>query len=926
MSMRLSGWLLGFVVVCVAGFAGCGSDPAAPPPDGNSNTAKELTSFGFRVANNPELAADVSATVAGSEITATVPAGTNVGALIATFATTGASVTVGGAAQVSGVSAASFVSPVTYRVTAVDGSTQDYTVTVTIAAVVAKALTDFRFLAGKNPALHASVTATINGTLIAATVPSGTNTSALVATFSTTGMSVAVAGAPQVSNTTANNFAGPLTYRVSGADGSTQDYTVIVTVAPRSAKAITDFGFRSADNPGLAASVNATIRGSAITATVPSGTDVTALIATFSTTGTSVTIAGTAQDSGTTANNFTGVVTYRVTAADGTTLDYRVTVSVASPSAKAITEYAFLSAGNASLIADVSATISGRAIAATVPAGTDVSALIATFATSGMTVTVAGTEQLSGVTANRFTSPVVYRVTAADGSTQDYTVTVTVAPRSAKAITSYAFLSADNPGLTADVSATITGAAIAATVPAGTNVSALVATFSTTGASVAIGGAAQVSGTTANAFAGTVTYRVTAADGSTQDYAVVVAVAAVSAKAITSYAFLSANNAGLRADVSATITGTAIAATVPSGTDVSALVATFSTTGVSVTVAGAAQVSGATANRFTAPVAYRVTAADGTSQIFTVTVTVAPASAKAITSYRFLSANNAGLDADITATITGTRIAATVPASVDLGALVATFSTTGASVTVAGLEQASGATANSFAGAVTYLVTASDGSTQSYVVTVTQLPAANHAITSFKFLAVNNPGLGRDVVATIAGSTITATVPNGTPITALVATFTTTGSFVIVIETTQVSGVTANNFTNPVTYQVFADNESSQDYTVSVTVEPASASGKEITDFRFLKAKNPALAADVVGTFDGTTISLGFRSEGSRAGLIATFSTTGATVSVGGVTQVSGTTPNDFLPKLTYRVTATDGSTQDYTAATFIFSLTAVEP
>jgi hypothetical protein len=868
----------------------------------------------------------VSATVAGTAITATVPAGTNVSALIATFATTGASVTIGGAAQVSGVSAASFVSPVTYRVTAVDGSTQDYTVTVTTAAVVAKTITDFRFLAAQNPALHASVTATINGTLIAATVPSGTNTSALVATFSTTGTSVAVAGAPQVSNTTANNFASPLTYRVAGVDGSTQDYTVIVTVAPRSAKAITDFGFRSADNPGLAASVSAAIRGSAITATVPSGTDVTQLVATFSTTGTSVTIAGTAQTSGTTANNFAAVVTYRVTAADGTTLDYRVTVSVASPSAKAITSYAFLSAGNGSLIADVSATISGHAIAATVPAGTDVSALIATFATSGMTVTVAGTVQISGATANPFVSPVVYRVTAADGSTQDYTVIVTVAPRSAKAITSYAFLSADNPGLTADVSATITGTAIAATVPAGTNVSALVATFSTTGASVAIGGAAQVSGTTANAFAGAVTYRVTAADGSSQDYAVVVTVAAVSAKAITSYAFLSVNNAGLRADVRATITGTAIAATVPSGTDVSALVATFSTTGVSATVAGTAQVSGATANRFTGAVAYRVTAADGTTQTFTVTVTVAPASAKAITSYRLLSANNAGLDADITATITGTRITATVPGSVDLGALVATFSTTGASVTVAGIEQASGATANNFAAAVTYLVTAGDGSTQSYAVTITALPVANHAITELKFLAAKNPGLGRDVVATIEGSTITATVPAGTPLTALVATFTTTGSLVVVADTTQVSGVTAHNFTNPVTYRVFADNESFQDYTVSVTVEPASATAKEITDFRFLKSKNPGLATDVIGSFDGTAILLRFSFEAAHTGLIATFSTTGARVSVAEVTQVSGTTPNDFLPTVIYRVTATDGSTQDYPATIQTFSLTAVEP
>ena len=38
------------------------------------------------------------------------------------------------------------------------------------------------------------------------------------------------------------------------------------------------------------------------------------------------------------------------------------------------------------------------------------------------------TAQISGTTANDFTTPVTYTVTAADDSTQDYTVTVTIAP------------------------------------------------------------------------------------------------------------------------------------------------------------------------------------------------------------------------------------------------------------------------------------------------------------------------------------------------------------------------------------------------------------------------------------------------------------------------------------------------------------------
>jgi len=40
---------------------------------------------------------------------------------------------------------------------------------------------------------------------------------------------------------------------------------------------------------------------------------------------------------------------------------------------------------------------------------------------------VGSTVQISGTTANNFTSPVTYTVTAADSSTQNYTVTVTIA-------------------------------------------------------------------------------------------------------------------------------------------------------------------------------------------------------------------------------------------------------------------------------------------------------------------------------------------------------------------------------------------------------------------------------------------------------------------------------------------------------------------
>jgi len=298
---------------------------------------------------------------------------------------------------------------------------------------------------------------------------------------------------------------------------------------------------------------------------------------------------------------------------------------VAANPAKELTAFSFTSAlnGGAGVTADVTATINGTAIAATVPYGTNVTALIATFSTTGASVAVGATAQSSGITANNFTSPVVYRVTAADSTTKDFTVTVTIAPNPAKELTAFSFTSALNggAGVTADVTATINGTAIAATVSYGTNVTALIATFSTTGASVAVGATAQSSGITANNFTSPVVYRVSAADSTTKDFTVTVTVAANPAKDLTAFSFKTVNNAGLTSDATGTITGTAIAISVAGGTNVTALVATFTTTGASVAVGAMAQTSAMTANDFTNPVTYTVTAADATTKAYTVTVT-----------------------------------------------------------------------------------------------------------------------------------------------------------------------------------------------------------------------------------------------------------------------------------------------------------------
>ncbi|NCB40057.1 MAG: hypothetical protein EOM80_14945 [Erysipelotrichia bacterium] len=69
-----------------------------------------------------------------------------------------------------------------------------------------------------------------------------------------------------------------------------------------------------------------------------------------------------------------------------------------------------------------------KTVAVTVPSGTDVSSLVATFAQSvHSNVYVGGVLQVSGTTANDFSSPKTYRLISSDNTVRDYLVTVTVA-------------------------------------------------------------------------------------------------------------------------------------------------------------------------------------------------------------------------------------------------------------------------------------------------------------------------------------------------------------------------------------------------------------------------------------------------------------------------------------------------------------------
>jgi len=103
------------------------------------------------------------------------------------------------------------------------------------------------------------------------------------------------------------------------------------------------------------------------------------------------------------------------------------------------------------------------------------------------------------------------------------------APASSSELTSFAFLTADNPGLASNVMGTINATSITLTAPIGTSPAGLVARFTTSGVGVAVNGAVQMNGVTANDFSSTLTYVVSAADSSTTSYTVALTVHGTSA-------------------------------------------------------------------------------------------------------------------------------------------------------------------------------------------------------------------------------------------------------------------------------------------------------------------------------------------------------------------------------------------------------------
>ncbi len=106
--------------------------------------------------------------------------------------------------------------------------------------------------------------------------------------------------------------------------------------------------------------------------------------------------------------------------------------------------------------------------------------------------------------------------------------------------------------------------------------------------------------------------------------------------------------------------------------------------------------------------------------------------------------------------------------------------------------------------------------------------------------------------------------------------------------------------TNPTPATPTTSNPASTPSTPTVT-----SSTKDITTYSI-----PSLG--LTGIINGTEIYMITETYSAFVPEIATFTTTGKTVMIGSIEQISGTTQNNYSNSLTYIVTAEDGTTKNY--------------
>jgi len=323
-----------------------------------------------------------------------VPYGTDVSALAPTIELSdGATI-----APISGV-ARDFSKPVTYTVTAEDGTTiQDWMVSVSVLLNNQTDIESFSLAKSEGPARIDKLSYRV-----LLEVPYGSDVSALVPAITiSAGATIDPGSGFPV------DFSNPVTYLVTAEDGVTrQDWTVTVSVLPNNQTDIESFSLADAMGPAKIDKLLHTV-----SLAVPYGTDITTLAPTIA-----LSAGATILPGSDVSTDFTSTVIYTVIAEDGVTEQDWITTVLVLPNNQTDIESFTL----ADEVGPADIDILLHTVSIVVAEETDLSNLVPVIELSEG----ASIDPGRGIVTD-FTAPVEYMVTAEDGvSSQIWTVTVT---------------------------------------------------------------------------------------------------------------------------------------------------------------------------------------------------------------------------------------------------------------------------------------------------------------------------------------------------------------------------------------------------------------------------------------------------------------------------------------------------------------------
>ncbi len=217
------------------------------------SAAAEITAFKL----NGQIGSEVINSAAGT-VSISVPLGTSLTSVVPS------SISISSQATISPIASAAqnFTSPIVYIVTAHNGNTKTWTVTVTPVASSAKEITDFKLA---NTQIGAAIINTANST-IAVTMPIGSNLASVIPTTLNISNNANILPLP----TAPQNFTVPVNYTVTAQDNSTKTWTVTITLIDPNA-VFTDYEAENAEFTGTVDTNNAGFTGTGFINFLPSG-------------------------------------------------------------------------------------------------------------------------------------------------------------------------------------------------------------------------------------------------------------------------------------------------------------------------------------------------------------------------------------------------------------------------------------------------------------------------------------------------------------------------------------------------------------------------------------------------------------------------------------------------------------------------------